>query len=125
MSDEIPGTALTPPLGPRRQHLFHQCGYNASVVEGNECGKPATWHIIWTLDAENGAACDEHYENAKANYVFVCAHQRGADCMMPNSVVLFDENRCVVEGEPIDGPVLLASVARSGESSPNTEEGST
>lgn len=102
----IGGTDLTPPLGPRRQENFDTCGYNPTMTWGDECGKPGTWHIIWTFDAENGVACEEHYANARAKWAFVCAHPRGPDCMMPNSVVLFDENRCVVEGDPIDGPVL-------------------
>lgn len=113
---EIEGTALTPPLGHRRQERFDSCGFNPSMIEGQECGKPGTWHIIWTLDAENGAACDEHYENARAQFAFVCAHRRGSDCMMPGSIVLFDENRCIVEGDPIDGPILaLASRVPRGE----------
>ena len=110
---EIPGTAVTPPMGARRQERFDTCGFNPSMVEGDECGKPATWHIIWTLDAENGAACDEHFEDARATWVYVCAHRRGPDCMMPNSIVVWDENRCVVEGDPNGDPVLEAAESLS------------
>lgn len=110
---EIPGGGFTPPMGERRQERFDTCGFNPSMVEGEECGQAATWHIIWTLDAENGAACDHHYESARATWVYVCAHKRGPDCMMPGSVVLFDENRCVVEGDPIDGPELTAVMERA------------
>lgn len=96
---EIPGSGLTPPMGHRRQDRFDTCGFNPSMIEGRECAKPATWHIIWTVDAENGAACEQHYQDARARWAFVCAHPRGPDCMMPGSLMLWDENRCIVEGD--------------------------
>lgn len=108
---------MTPALGPRRQEHFDACGFNPTLIEGDECGKPGTWHIIWTLDAENGVACGEHYEYVKRNFAFVCAHSRGPDCMMPGSFVKWDENRCVVEGDPIDGPTLAAALGAPGDES--------
>lgn len=110
--EEIPGVGFTPPMGARRQDRFDTCGFNPSMIEGEECGKPATWHIIWTLDGENGSACDEHHASSTAAYVCVCSHRRGPDCMMPGSFILWPpENRCVVDGDPIDGPVLEAEQA--------------
>lgn len=91
-------TDFSPPLGGAAPPL--QCN---RALEGpldnptRYCGKPGTWHIIWTADCENGIACDEHYAEAKSRWVFYAAHPYEPVCSMPGAVFLVDENRCVVD----------------------------
>lgn len=82
------------------------CGYETG---GTICGAAATWHVIWTPDGENGAACDRHMPNAKT-FAYWAAHRYEDVCGAPNSVFSNEENRCHIPGE--DGsPCMAASAA--------------
>lgn len=63
------------------------------------CGKPATWHIIWTLEGDNSIACDEHADSARANWVFAGMHPYSEVCSMPGSRWVPELDRCVVDEE--------------------------
>lgn len=64
------------------------------------CGKPGTWHIMWTEDLENGIACDEHFAEVRERWCYYAIHEYRPDCSMPGALYHRDENICVVdEGE--------------------------
>jgi hypothetical protein len=84
-----------PPLGGHAPPLQCNRAFNAALTD--HCGKPATWHIIWTSDAENGLVCDEHANEARRRWAFVGIHPYEMSCSMPGARYLADENRCVVD----------------------------
>lgn len=92
MSDLTAGTGdrPTPPLGDEQPDGGGSCTFGA---DPNLCGKPATWHIIWTPDGENGLACDEHAEYARAHFVNYDRHLFGGVCCMPGSFVVWSWDR--------------------------------
>lgn len=62
------------------------------IVDHN-CGRPATWHIIWTVDLENGTVCDEHLEEARREWVFFAVHPYEPSCAPP-ALFFWPENFC-------------------------------
>lgn len=62
------------------------------VLGGEEvlCGKPATTHMLWTPDLDNGMACDEHKDDFEAWRT----HPLGGCCGMPNTVYSDELNIC-------------------------------
>ena len=65
------GFEITPPLLNERSPM--QCGRDAT------CPADAVWHIFWTTDLENSAACEKHYEEAK-QWAWYTAHRSTSVC---------------------------------------------
>ena len=79
MSDDF---QITPTLGNLRSPM--SCGYEV----GGPCQRDAVWHIFWTPDLENGAACDEHYE-ASRRWAWYTAHRMNDVCVEGEGFLLF------------------------------------
>lgn len=91
MSDSI-----TPPItGGGRFAGDLTCGRGTPE---DHCGAPATWHILWTVDLENGVVCNEHMGEAQRRWVYVERHSISPDCTMPDA--RWFENRCEVPIPP-------------------------
>lgn len=88
---------LTPPIGRIMDTSRQPCGYSPGDTDANTCMKPATWHIAWDADLENGLACDEHMTYAQ-QFAYVDRHPVGVDCAMPGSTWYFEEKRCGYPG---------------------------
>lgn len=89
---------LTPPIGRIVDTSRQPCGYSPGDTDATDCGTPATWHIAWDADLENGLACEPHMDMIRQRWVYVDRHPVGPVCGMPGSTWLFDEKRCVIEG---------------------------
>lgn len=91
-----------PPIGGVAPPL--QCNrlFNNDFRHPVYCGKPATWHIMWTADLENGIACDEHAQEARERWVFYAIHEYEPACSMADfgAVYVHAINRCVIDGDP-------------------------
>lgn len=88
--------APMPPLGGHAPPL--QCNRLLRWPdESSKCGRPATFHIVWTADLENGLACDEHMAEAKTKWCFFAVHLYRMECSMPGAIYLHEENVCVVD----------------------------
>ena len=70
------------------------------MVNGN-CGKPATWHVIWTADMENGLCCDEHMAEVRREWAFYAAHPYEMVCSIRGCRFIEEENRCVVDDDDL------------------------
>lgn len=66
-------------------------------IGDRNCGAPATWHVIWTAQLDNGLCCDEHMAEARRVWAFFAAHPHAIECDMPGTAFLAAENRCVVD----------------------------
>lgn len=98
----MPDTGPSPfiALGPETDTSGQTCTHASSDNPANLCGTPATWHIVWDLNLENGLACDPHMAEARARLVFVDRHHVGPDCSMPGVHWDFDNKRCVYPDDP-------------------------
>ena len=67
------------------------------------CGQPATWHIMWTADLDNGLACVEHMEEARRKWTYYAAHPYEPTCSMPGAFFVDELNQCFAD----DGDLLL------------------
>lgn len=85
--------AMTPPdLGPTGQIR----GCNRWMTD-RPCGAIANWHVIWDTDMRNGIVCDDHAREAQSRWVPISIHPFNAPCMIPGSLFVVDENRCVFD----------------------------
>lgn len=103
------------PLGRIVDTSRQQCSYSPGDTDATTCPKPATWHIAWDADLENGLACDEHMAEAERRWVYVDRHHVGHDCSMPGSTWYFEEKRC---GYPDDPEQLTQQRANPAEETP-------
>lgn len=78
-------TESTPPMGDPRPFGGSTCGRSEGPTH-DECGKPATWHVLWTADGHASGTCDEHYDEVRRRWAFRDAHLFGGVCNMPNTV---------------------------------------
>jgi len=97
------------PLGRIVDTSQQNCSYSPGDRPESDCGQPATWHIAWDAQLENGLACDEHMAEAQRDYVYVDRHRVTPDCAMPGSIWFFEEKRC---GYPDDPERQAASKAQ-------------
>lgn len=95
------------PLGRSINDPDRTCIYSPGDTPANDCGTPATWHVMWNVEAEVSFACDPHMDVARHRFVFVDSHQLGPDCGMPSALWDLDENRCVY---PDDQTVVVEHV---------------
>jgi hypothetical protein len=89
------------PLGRSINDSDRICIYSPGDTPASDCGTPATWHIMWNVEAEVSFACDPHMDVARRRFVFVGSHQLGPDCGMPGALWDLDGNRCVYPDEPV------------------------
>lgn len=63
------------------------------------CGKPATWHVAWSLTSETAnfsLVCDEHMDQVQEKYVYADRHPAEIACGMPSTGwSLATPSRCV------------------------------
>lgn len=92
---------FVPKHGPRPggQQL---CRYSPTGRVDDDCGEPATWHVMWDGDCDNSVACDTHMQLVLRCWVFDDRHPVGADCTMPGALWLFKGRRCEVPSESTD-----------------------
>lgn len=62
---------ITPPLGGPRPSGDQGCG---RITGAGCCGEPATVHIAWTPDMDNGVVCPKHLTEARRWWVFYDHH---------------------------------------------------
>ncbi|MFD8577184.1 hypothetical protein ACFV1H_17865 [Streptomyces virginiae] len=74
------------------------CGHRYEG-DATTCGRPATWHVAWTLvtPADFTLFCDEHLAAANAQTVYADRHPAEIVCDMPGfGWVIADPSRCVL-----------------------------
>lgn len=98
---------ITPPIGRLIDASQQRCGFSPGDTDETTCNAPATWHICWGADMENGLACDDHMTYAQ-RYAYLDRHKVGPDCSMPGSMWDFDEQRCIVTGTGTSEPAAIA-----------------
>lgn len=101
--------AITPPIGRLLDTTLQRCGFSPGDTDETTCNEPATWHICWEANMENGLACDEHMAYAQ-RYAYLDRHKVVPDCTMPGSMWDFDGKRCIV---PATGELETVAVACS------------
>lgn len=47
---------ITPPIGRVLDTTQQRCGFSPGDTDETTCNEPATWHICWRADMENGLA---------------------------------------------------------------------
>lgn len=80
-------------------------------IGDSPCGAAGTHHVIWDSDMRNGCVCPSHYDEIKANWVYVGLHPYTQACASPGIAVwLDDEDRCVFPGgEQVEQPLDVES----------------
>jgi hypothetical protein len=63
------------PLGRFIDDPARACTYSPGNTPAADCGAPASWHIMWNVDAEVSFACDPHMDHARRRFVFVDSHR--------------------------------------------------
>lgn len=89
--------AITPPIGRILDTGLQRCGFSPGDTDETTCNEPATWHICWEANMENGLACDAHMAHAQ-RYAYLDRHKVVPDCTMPGCMWDFDGKRCTVPG---------------------------
>ncbi|WP_158070490.1 hypothetical protein [Streptomyces luteocolor] len=97
------------PKGELRFDASQTCGYQPSKAS-EECGRPATWHVMWDEVLDNSLTCDEHMTLIQQRWVYVDRHPVTADCTMPGAEWVFLNDRC-------EFPELMASATCRAEKS--------
>lgn len=74
------------------------------------CRQPATRHIIWTAEIENGLVCDEHMAEARRLWVFYAEHEYDAGfCSHPRAGYDFEQNACAIPLDEVDWDAHVAA----------------
>ncbi|MFF4179649.1 hypothetical protein [Streptomyces sp. NPDC001750] len=63
-----------------------RCG-SQPALGAETCGKPATWHVLWTATppAPMSLLCDRHMAQARAELVYTDRHRAAVICDMPGT----------------------------------------
>jgi hypothetical protein len=77
-----PEKRTSPPLLGDRPAMDQTCGRWLGTTN---CGKPATWHFMWTPEGDNGLTCDEHHDEALRVWTHHDRHPITAVCTMPDA----------------------------------------
>lgn len=64
----------------------------ARMTVDGYCGKPAAWHVFWTVETDNSVACDEHMAEAEKAWAWYDRHPVSSVCTMPGAVVFWSWN---------------------------------
>ncbi len=91
---------ITPPIGRIVDTSRQRCTYSPGDIPANDCGQPATWHICWDSNIENGLACDPHMAFVQG-FVYLDRHPVGPDCAMPGAHWHFELKRCIGPGQDV------------------------
>jgi hypothetical protein len=102
---------FVPKHGPRPRGP-QVCAYAPDGDTAGDCGKPATWHVMWDDTLDNSMTCGEHMALILRRWVFLDRHPVHADCNMPGALWLFKGNRCEMPGSD-DGTVEHAAASRT------------
>ena len=88
------------------------CQYGGDCLGIERCDRPATVHLIFTDDLENGVGCSMHATEAALRAWTLAQHDLGTPCCAPGSIYSWELNVCVF---PVDGdaPALNAYVTAS------------
>lgn len=81
------------------------CGYKPTGAP-EDCGQPATWHVLWDGTLNHGLTCNEHMNLIQQRLVYADRHPITADCVMPGALWVFLSGRCEV---PTDEPALAVA----------------
>ena len=87
------------PLGRFVDDRARMCTYSPDDTPSTDCDTPATWHIMWNVEAEVSFACDPHMDQARSRFAFVDSHQLGSDCGIPGALWDLDNQRCLYPDE--------------------------
>jgi hypothetical protein len=74
------------------------CAYTPSGDPADDCGRLATWHVLWDASFKSSLACDEHMGLVTMRWVYDDRHVAGSDCNMPGALWRFDLKKCEVPG---------------------------
>jgi hypothetical protein len=104
---------MSDPFMPKHRHTvrpagYVQCSYTPTGDAALDCGRPATWHVLWDREMQTSLSCDEHMRLIEARWVFDDRHRVGSDCNMPGALWRFNAGRCEVPGS--DGAFAAATV---------------
>lgn len=95
------GTDPFVPKGQPRPFSGQTCGYKPRTAT-SDCGKPATWHVMWDRDPhDNSLTCDEHMQLIQERWVYDDRHPITADCTMPGALWEYGNQRCAVPGDEV------------------------
>lgn len=75
------------------------------------CGAVATWHVIWDLEMNNGAVCEDHKAEARRLWVFIGMHPYSPACAA-GGLWFPAEDVCRIEGT--DQQAAVAAEAEHG-----------
>ncbi|MFD5875668.1 hypothetical protein [Streptomyces sp. NPDC060322] len=80
MTEPFPDFTPTERIGDPR------CG-SKSATHAPACGKPATWHVLWTATppAPLSLLCDEHMAHARQHLVYADQHPAAMICDIPGT----------------------------------------
>lgn len=81
------------PKGEPRPGAAQTCGYKPAGVP-EDCGRPATWHVMWDGQLDNSLTCDEHMTLIQQRWMYADRHPITADCTMPGALWVFLNDRC-------------------------------
>ncbi|MFF6940432.1 hypothetical protein [Streptomyces lavendulae] len=86
------------------------CGHRFADAPA-ACGRPATWHIAWTLvtPADFTLLCDEHLAVINAQSVYADRHPAEVVCDMPGfGWLIATPSRCVIATTDMVGQAAAA-----------------
>jgi hypothetical protein len=87
--------SIQPPIGTIERPAGElTCGFSPTLDYAGECGQPADWHVMWTVDGANSLCCDPHMADALTKWVFFMRHPISPDCTQPEAE--FCEDRCEI-----------------------------
>ncbi|MET7687973.1 hypothetical protein ABZT06_08330 [Streptomyces sp. NPDC005483] len=95
------------PKGEPRPGSTQTCGYKPSGAS-EDCGKPATWHVMWDVQLDNSLTCDDHMALIQQRWMYADRHPVTADCTMPGALWVFVNDKC-------EFPTSATSAARRAE----------
>jgi hypothetical protein len=69
------------------------------VEHAPPCGRPATWHIAWTLTpgVASSFVCDPHMDDVRAEHVYADRHPLSAACPLPAMTWWGPNGRCALD----------------------------
>lgn len=81
------------PKGEPRYGDAQSCGYKPPGAS-EDCGRSATWHVMWDGQLDNSLTCDEHMALIQQRWMYADRHPITSDCAMPGALWVFFDDRC-------------------------------
>lgn len=69
-----------------------RCGFGTTLE--NACGKPATWHVLWSSRGNASLECEFHHRVAHSRWLFYADHPFDPNCCLPGASYDKAKNRC-------------------------------